>query len=115
MKVSYRILYSETHAWVDSMFVFRDKNIIQTHNSYKSAAILQFVFVGKSIRIENGCFTVDCDKLDVEFLRIAANIPARKTGIWSKVYKMLVAGKSREEVLKWLAVRAIAEQLQKGR
>jgi hypothetical protein len=76
-------------------------------------AVLLFCFKGKKLNVDGATvLSVDADELDVEFLRLAKHIPARKTKIWRKICAMLSADDcDREKVVDFLKIQAIVNGL----
>jgi hypothetical protein len=83
----------------------------QSNESWRSNAIYRFCFDGKTVKIDNNGMSVECDKLDEEFLRLAKHVPAKEYKVWAQIYEMLDKGKERSEVLNFLQTYAIARGL----
>lgn len=112
--LSWSLSYNSYYAFVYSVFELKTEEgykdwIRQKEDSYKSWAILMFCLDGKKVRVEHGSISVELDKLDEEFLKIAKTVPAENYGMWKNVCEMLDEGLSREEVLKHLTTKAISE------
>jgi hypothetical protein len=79
---------------------------------WRDFATLRFCFHGKPISVKVGdMLSVEGDKLDEEFLKLAKHIWAYDHKFWKQIYDMLESGKERSEVLDFLKTYAIAKGL----
>jgi len=109
MRATWNLSYSSYHAFVDSVLRTNEGlELAQSNESWRSNALYRFCFDGKTVKIDDNGMSVECDKLDEEFLRLAKVVPTSDYGVWRQVYEMLGSGKDRGEVLEFLRTYAIA-------
>jgi len=112
MRATWNLRYSSQHAFVDSVLKTSGFELAQSNESWRSVAIYKFCFDKKTVSIDENGMSVECDKLDEEFLRLARLVPARDHKIWQQICEMLFSkGKDRGEVLEFLRTYAIARGL----
>jgi hypothetical protein len=79
---------------------------------WRDLATLKFCFHGKVINIKVGdLLSIEGDKLDEEFLKLAKHVPTHEHKLWRQIYEMLEAGKERSEILDFLRTHTIARGL----
>lgn len=112
MRATWNLRYSSHYAFVDSVLRTSEGFALkQSNESWRSNAIYSFCFDGKTVNIDDNGMSVECDKLDEEFLRLAKLIPAKDHKFWSQLYEMLRNHKDRGEILEVLRTYAIARGL----
>lgn len=112
MRATWNLLYSSYYAFVDSILRTSEGfSLTQSNESYRSVAIYKFCFDKKIVSIEGNGMSVECDKFDEEFLRLAKLVPATDYGIWQRICNMLFAGKDKGKILEVLRTYAIARGL----
>lgn len=112
MRATWNLRYSSYHAFVDSVLRTSEGfSLTQSNESYRSVAIYKFCFDKKTVSIDGDGMSVECDRFDEEFLRLAKLVPATDYKIWQQICDTLFAGKDRSEVLEILRTYAIARGL----
>jgi len=102
-KVRFELEFNERYAFVYSVVSIDGDRVKQGFESFKSLAALKFLFDGKVVRVENGRLIVDATEEDIRFFEYLREIDAYKRGVWRKVVEMLEEGKSKWDVLDYLA------------
>lgn len=112
MRATWNLRYNSHYAFVDSVLRTSEGfKLAQSNESYRSVAIYKFCFDKKTVSIDGDGMSIECDKFDEEFLRLAKLVPARDYTIWEQMCNLLFAGKDRGEVLEVLRTYAIARGL----
>jgi hypothetical protein len=118
MRVKLGISFDGRWAYVDSVYYTETdikteiKLLRQSLDSWRNFATLRFCFHGKPINVKVGdMLSVESDKLDEEFFKLAKHISAYDHKFWKQIYTMLESGKERGEVLDYLRTYAIARGL----
>ena len=102
-KVSFGLEFNKRYAFVYSVVSIDGGRVKQGFETWKSLAILKFLFDGKVVRVKDGGLVVEAGEEDVKFFEFLREIDAYKRGVWKRVVEMLEEGRSKWDVLDYLA------------
>jgi hypothetical protein len=118
MQIKLGISFEPRWAYVDSVYYTQTdmktelKLLEHSLACWRDFATLRFCFHGKPINVKVGdMLSVESDKLDEEFFKLAKHVSAYDHKFWKQIYDMLEGGKERGEVLDYLRAYAIARGL----